>query len=98
MSRYSGVPYLDFVKERIFEPLNMSSTSFSPSEASQPSSATLTHVWSFFGRRLPAWFDDEQAARGAGPAGVISNAVDIVGSVVNNLLISTNQTENRRNG
>ena len=73
---YSGQPYTSFVEERIFVPLGMTSTTFSPAKAE--ASGKFTQGWTKQGRRLPEPFDEETAILMAGPGGVISNAVDMV--------------------
>ena len=73
---YSGQSYTSFVEERIFAPLGMTSTTFSPAEAE--ASGKFTQGWTQQGRRLPECFDEETAISMAGPGGVISNAVDMV--------------------
>jgi CubicO group peptidase (beta-lactamase class C family) len=67
---------MDFVKERIFTPLGMSSSTFSELEASKD--GRLTHTFSREGRRIPFWISDSSKTLFAGPAGVISNAQDMV--------------------
>ena len=74
---YSGQSYTSFVEERIFAPLGMTSTTFSPAKAE--ASGNFTQGWTKQGRRLPEFFDEETAISMAGPGGVISNAVDMVG-------------------
>ena len=74
---YSGKPYMSFVEERIFAPLGMTSTTFSPAEAE--ASGKFTQGWTKQGRRLPECFDEETAISMAGPGSIISNAVDMVG-------------------
>ncbi|KAI0780020.1 beta-lactamase/transpeptidase-like protein [Fomes fomentarius] len=76
VSHYAGVPYHQYATEKIFEPLDMSSTTFFPSAAHR--SGKLTHSWTRDGRRIPYWFDDNMAALKAGPGGIISNAEDMV--------------------
>ena len=68
--------YMDFVKDRILTPLNMTSTTFSESEASQD--GKLSQAWTAFGRRIPFWMPDDRVLLNAGPGGIISNAVDMV--------------------
>lgn len=83
ISTYSGRPYTQFARERIWEPLNMNSTTFSPVQAAK--SGKRTQTWTADGRRIPFWFsDDDMVDLNAGPGGVISNVVDMVGS---NLLL-----------
>ncbi len=76
ISHYAGVPYHQYAAEKIFQPLNMSSTTFLPSVAHR--SGKLTHSWTRNGRRVPYWFDDDMAALKAGPGGIISSAEDMV--------------------
>ncbi|KAH7914454.1 beta-lactamase/transpeptidase-like protein [Hygrophoropsis aurantiaca] len=75
IATYSGMPYTTFVSERIFSPLGMSSTTFSPGKAER--SGHLTQGWTRLGRRLPEWFTEDIAELKAGPGGVISSAVDM---------------------
>ncbi|KAJ3557983.1 hypothetical protein NM688_g1175 [Phlebia brevispora] len=76
ISKYSGMSYMNFVKRRIWEPLNMSSTTFYESEASRD--GKLTQAWTRTGRRIPIWMHDEQAPLNAGPGGIMTNTVDMV--------------------
>lgn len=86
ISVYSNRPFPEFVRERIFQPLGMHSTTMSPAEATQ--SGNLSHAWSppllngsnhtIDGRRLPFWFAEETARISSGAGGVISNAEDMV--------------------
>ncbi|KAI0075191.1 beta-lactamase/transpeptidase-like protein [Panus rudis PR-1116 ss-1] len=75
IAKYSGISYPEFVKARIFDPLNMTSSTFSPSDAAR--TAKLTQSWTRFRRLIPFWFSDEIAEMKAGPGGVISNVVDL---------------------
>ena len=75
VTKYSGMTYMEFVKQRVWQPLNMSSSTFSPTEAN--ADGKLTQVWSE-DRRIPIWMTDELIALNAGPGGIISNAVDMV--------------------
>jgi CubicO group peptidase (beta-lactamase class C family) len=76
ISTYSGKRYTEFVKERIWDPLNMSYTTFSPTEACKD--GLLTQSWTANGRRIPAWFPDDMVELIAGAGGIISNVVDMV--------------------
>lgn len=76
ISHYTGQPYTSFVKDRIFTPLNMTSTTYTPSEAIRL--GEVTQSWTKSGRRIPEWFNDGQVELNAGPGGVISNAEDLV--------------------
>lgn len=77
VSKYSGKPYTTFVKERIFSPLNMSSTTFFAQEAMRFqhfSQAFTTHK-----RRIPYWFEENSAAELiAGAGAILSTTVDMV--------------------
>ena len=76
VAHYSGIPYANFVEERIFKPLSMSSTTVWPSVAIN--SGKLSDSWSKDGRRVPYWFHDDMVAMKAGAGGVISSAEDSV--------------------
>lgn len=67
---------MEFVEERIWKPLNMTSTTFYESVAS--ADGQLTQSWTIGGRRIPYWEPDEQISVNAGPGGIISNVVDMV--------------------
>ena len=74
---YSGKTYTEFVKERIFDPLNMSTTTFSPQEAN--ATGLLSQSWAFVGRRIQVIIEDPATANLiAGAGGIISNVVDMV--------------------
>ncbi|KAI6121290.1 beta-lactamase/transpeptidase-like protein [Pisolithus sp. B1] len=75
VSKYAGQPYTSFVKERIFAPLDMASSTFSPREAA--ASGKYTQGWTKEGRLIPEWFTEEIAFTVAGAGGVISSAVDM---------------------
>jgi CubicO group peptidase (beta-lactamase class C family) len=77
VSTYAG-SFTTFVKERIFDPLNMTSTTYSLSEAVR--SGEITQAWTSManGRRIPHWFDDEVNQLIAGAGGIISSAADMV--------------------
>ena len=78
ISVYSGMPFRDFVHERIFTPLNMSSTTYHGQEAEE--SGWFSQAWSGEGRRIPYWMQDESVSEWvAGAGGVISNTLDMVG-------------------
>lgn len=86
VSVYSNRPFPEFVRERIFQPLGMHSTTMSPAEATR--FGNLSHAWSspllngsnhtIDGRRMPFWFAEETARLSSGAGGVISNAEDMV--------------------
>ncbi|KAI0742294.1 beta-lactamase/transpeptidase-like protein [Daedaleopsis nitida] len=75
IATFSGKTFEDFVKERIFDPLNMTATTYSPQEAN--ATELLTQSWAFNGRRIPFIFDEPTAELVAGAGGIISNAVDM---------------------
>lgn len=68
--------YEDFVSERIFIPLEMSSTTYSHSEAM--ATGRLSQSWTASGRRVPLWLGNEATTAWAGPAGIISDVIDMV--------------------
>jgi CubicO group peptidase (beta-lactamase class C family) len=69
--------YTQFVKERIFEPLGMKSSTFSHDEAEK--SGQLAQSFTLQGRRIPYWLKDNAAETMlAGPAGIFSNGEDMV--------------------
>lgn len=75
VAKYANTSYPAFVAERLFGPLNMSSTTFWPSEAH--ASGKLSQAWTRTGRRTPFWFTDEVVPLNAGAGGVISSAEDM---------------------
>lgn len=72
---YSGRPYTSFVEERIFAPLEMSFSTFSPTKAE--ATGKFTQGWTKEARRALC-FTEEMASVMAGPGGIISNSVDMV--------------------
>ena len=76
---YSGKSYTSFVEDRIFAPLGMTSSTFSPTQAE--ASGKFTQGWTKEGRRVPECFSEEMAFVMAGPGGIISSAVDMVGTL-----------------
>ncbi|KAI0695190.1 beta-lactamase/transpeptidase-like protein [Cerioporus squamosus] len=75
VAKLTDAPYPSFVQSRIFDPLNMSSTTFSPSAAAK--TGRLTQTWTRGSRRVPYWFPDEVAELFAGAGGIISSAEDM---------------------
>ena len=82
ISTYSGKPFTKFVKERIFDPLGMTSTTYSGKEAAR--SGNFSDSFTIYQnrvRRIPFWFEDESVSDFiAGAGGIISSTVDIVGT------------------
>ncbi|TFY81752.1 hypothetical protein EWM64_g2261, partial [Hericium alpestre] len=74
IATYAG-SYARFVEERIWTPLNMTSTTYSPSKAA--ASGKLTQSWITFGRRIPTWHTDATIDLNQGPGGVISSVEDL---------------------
>lgn len=72
---YSAQTYTSFVEDRIFTPLGMSSSTYSPAKASK--TGKFTQGWTSNGRLLPECFTEEMATLMAGAGGVISSAVDM---------------------
>lgn len=75
IAKYSGQHYTSFVKERIFEPLNMTSSTYFLSEAEEH--GVVTQLWAE-GRRIPMPINDDDISLHAGPGGILSNAIDLV--------------------
>jgi CubicO group peptidase (beta-lactamase class C family) len=76
VSTLSGMGYADFVKERIFKPLGMSSSTHSPDAAIK--TGKFTDTWTSSGRLIPPWVKEDFADLVAGPAGVISSVEELV--------------------
>lgn len=75
---YSGIPYPHFVKERIWDKLNMSHSTFSDAEATK--TGRFTQAWHQGKRRVPFWFDDDTIDLIGGAGGIITSTEDIVSS------------------
>jgi CubicO group peptidase (beta-lactamase class C family) len=75
ISHYTG-SYTSFVKDRIFTPLGMTSTTFYSSGALR--SGQMTQAWNFAGRRIPQWFTDEVRELAGGAGGIILSTEDMV--------------------
>ncbi|KAK7057878.1 beta-lactamase domain-containing protein [Favolaschia claudopus] len=76
VSKFSGIPYRDFVEKRILLPLNMSSSTLHPDRVS--SLDRFSQTWSPSGRRIPFFADDKKMELIAGAGGVISSVQDLV--------------------
>ncbi|RDX43399.1 beta-lactamase/transpeptidase-like protein [Lentinus brumalis] len=75
VAKLTNAPYRSFVESRILNPLNMSSTTFTPSAAAK--TGRLTQTWTRGSRRVPFWFPDAVAELFAGAGGIISSAEDM---------------------
>ncbi len=68
--------YPDFVNDRIFAPLGMKSSTFSPGAAKD--TGNLTQSWTAHSQRIPFWYTDSSVDMIAGAGGIITNVVDLV--------------------
>nr|VWO96016.1 Alcohol dehydrogenase 1 [Ganoderma boninense] len=75
IEHYANTTLAEFVSERIFTPLGMSSSTYIPSVAA--ASGKLTQSWHRNGRRIPFWFDEQIASFNGGAGGVISSVTDL---------------------
>lgn len=76
ITSYSGMPFTEFIETRIFDPLEMTSTTYSASHAEK--SGHLNHAFGVNKRRIPFLFEHEDTQElMAGPGGIISSAVDM---------------------
>ncbi|KAJ3007713.1 hypothetical protein NUW54_g3438 [Trametes sanguinea] len=78
ISQYAKMPYTVFATDRVFRPLEMSATTFSPTTAAL--TGNLSHAWSDAGRRLPYWLNADvmdNMEMLAGPGGVALSARDM---------------------
>jgi CubicO group peptidase (beta-lactamase class C family) len=73
---FSGMDFGDFVASRIFAPLNMTGSTYSLDYAA--ATGHLSESYEPGGRRIPHWFNREDASVNAGPGGVMSSAVDLL--------------------
>ncbi|KAJ3482357.1 hypothetical protein NLI96_g7039 [Meripilus lineatus] len=80
ISTYSGKPFTQFVRERIFKPLKMTSTTYSGKEAKL--TGNFSHAFTLHEsniRRIPFPFEDENISEFiAGAGGIISNTGDML--------------------
>ncbi|TFY68039.1 hypothetical protein EVJ58_g1251 [Rhodofomes roseus] len=75
IATYSGISYESFVIDRIFAPLGMTSTTYAHAEAI--ANGRLSHSFTTTGRRVPFWLGNNATTAWAGPAGIMSNVVDM---------------------
>ncbi|KAI0286671.1 beta-lactamase/transpeptidase-like protein [Russula aff. rugulosa BPL654] len=75
VSKLTGMRYVDFVDKRIFKPLGMTSSTYSIDGAVR--SGKFTGTWTYFGRYIPPWLEEEYVDLMAGAAGVISSVEDL---------------------
>jgi CubicO group peptidase (beta-lactamase class C family) len=80
VSTLSGMRFADFVSNRIFKPLDMSSSTYSIDAAVQ--TGRFTSTWTSFGRLIPTWLQEEDVDLLAGPAGVITSVEDLARHVI----------------
>ena len=77
VATFSGKTYQEFVKERIFEPLNMNATTYYGDHA--VAAGQLSQSWTDEGRRMPYYFSGESVSLFiAGAGGILSNTIDMV--------------------
>jgi CubicO group peptidase (beta-lactamase class C family) len=75
VSTLTGMRFTDFVNNRIFKPLGMSSSTYSIDKALQ--TGRFTETWTSFGRLIPPWIQEEYVDLVAGTAGIISCVEDL---------------------
>jgi CubicO group peptidase (beta-lactamase class C family) len=80
VSALSGMRYADFVNNRIFKPLGMSSSTYSIDAAIH--TGRFTSTWTTFGRLIPIWLHEEFVDLMAGPAGVITSVEELARHVI----------------
>ena len=80
VSTLTGMRFTDFVNNRIFKPLGMSSSTYSIDEALQ--TGRFTETWTSFGRLIPPWIQEECVDLMAGTAGIISCVEDLARHVI----------------
>ena len=76
IGKYSGTGFASFVEERLFNVLNMTSTTYSSLKAAD--SGHLSHSWTSDGRRIPFYNSNNVHQSQMGVDKVVSNAVDMV--------------------
>lgn len=76
ISKHAGMGFASFVEERLFNVLNMTSTTYSPLKAEE--SGHLSHSWTSDGRRIPFYNLNNVHQSQIGIDRAVSNAVDMV--------------------
>lgn len=79
ISTYTNSSLGDFVQSRIFNRLNMTSSTYSLDTAI--SSGRFTQTWNSNFRRMPYWVLPNELEIDSGPGGAISTAEDLVRSL-----------------
>lgn len=87
----SGLPFVEFVKDRILKPLRMTQSTYSVDEAVQSGKASET--WTPFGRRIPLWLEGLEIELMAGPGGLISNVKELVRVILVQVIFETDYIE-----
>ena len=80
VSTLTGMRFTEFVNNRIFKPLGMSSSTYSIDEALQ--TGRFSETWTSFGRLIPPWIQEEYVDLVAGTAGIISCVEDLARHVI----------------
>jgi CubicO group peptidase (beta-lactamase class C family) len=75
VEKFSQKSLPDFVAERIFSPLNMTSSSYSPSSAA--STGRLSEFY-HLGRRIPTFFTEDDVSVMGGAGGILTTAEDMM--------------------
>ncbi|KAI5123304.1 hypothetical protein M0805_009325 [Coniferiporia weirii] len=75
LTTYSGVPFSEFLRERIFVPLGMNASTISP--ASAAADGKLSQSWASSGRRIPFWLPEESMPTIGGAGAIISSIRDM---------------------
>jgi CubicO group peptidase (beta-lactamase class C family) len=76
IERFTSMSHENFVAERIFNPLNMTSSTFSLEYAA--ATGELSESYNPHGRRIPHWLDKNDMPVIAGAGGILSSAVDLL--------------------
>ena len=84
VSTLTGMRFVDFVNNRIFKPLGMSSSTYSIDEALQ--TGRYTNTWTSFDRLIPPWIQEEYVDLVAGTAGAISSVEDLASHALGYLI------------